>query len=66
MPYIQIGKLIDKWLNEQDFRKQLRTNPEEAVKKSGINLTEEELEAFKKIDWNQSDQELQSLISKAV
>lgn len=64
MSYEQVGKLVDKWINDQEFRKQLKSNLQEAVKKSGVSLTQEEWTALKKIDWNKSDQDLQSLISK--
>lgn len=64
MSYEQVGRLVDKWVNDQEFRKQLKANPQEAIKKSGVSLAPEEWAALKKIDWSKSDQELQALISK--
>lgn len=64
MSHEQVGRLVDKWMNDQEFRKQLKANPQEAIKKSGVSLAPEEWAALKKIDWNKSDQELQALISK--
>ncbi len=66
MAYEEVGKLIDKWINDQEFRTQLRANPETAIKNTGVSLSQEELAAVMKIDWSQNDQELQSLISKSI
>lgn len=64
MSHPQIAQLIERWINDSIFRSALRKNPEEALNRSGVKLTDEEWAAFKKIDWSKSDQELQTLISK--
>lgn len=64
MSYEQMGRLVDKWLNDPNFRTELRKDPEGAVKKAGAGLTGEELTALKKIDWKQSDEQLKSIASK--
>lgn len=53
-----IGQLIDRWLNDPEFRKKVRQDPEGAVKMSGVALAADELAAVKKIDWKLSDEEL--------
>ncbi|MBI2083205.1 MAG: hypothetical protein HYT76_06510 [Deltaproteobacteria bacterium] len=66
MSYESIGKLIDKWMNDQKFRADFRKDPEEAIRLTGIKLNSEELSALKKIDWKRSDEELKSQISKGM
>lgn len=65
MGYENIGRLIDHWLNYEPFREALRKNPVEAIQKSGIKLSPQELEMVNGIDWSLSDDALQSRISKA-
>lgn len=65
MGYEQVGKVIDRWMNDANFRNELRKDTDGAVKRAGAQLTGEELTALKKINWNQSDEQLKSQISKA-
>lgn len=39
MSYSNIGQLVDKWINDGEFRKNLRNDPEGTIKKSGVNLS---------------------------
>jgi hypothetical protein len=64
MGYTEIGQLIDRVLQDQTIRDLLRKDPKKAAEKCGITLTSSELEAVKKVDWNLSDAELKSRISK--
>ncbi len=66
MSYEQVGKLIDRWINDPGFKNELRRDPEGAVKKAGVQLTAGELAALKQIDWKLSDSELQAKISKGM
>ncbi len=66
MSYEQVGKLIDRWMNDPGFRNELRKDPEGAVKKSGAKLTEGEMAALKKVNWTASDEELKAQISKGM
>jgi len=59
-----IGVLIDRWLNEPEFRAAVRRDPEVAVRASGVELDAEEWAALGAIDWNLSDEELNSRLSK--
>ena len=61
-----IGKLMDRWINEPAFRDELRGNPEATVKKTGMELTGEEWAALKSIDWSLSDEELKLRANKAM
>lgn len=65
MSYQDIGRLIDKWVNDIKFREEMRRNPEESARKAGVQLTPDEWKAFKTVDWNKPDAELKSQISKA-
>ncbi len=64
MAYTEIGKLMDKWVNDPNFRKDLKKDPETAVLKMGVHLNKEEMETLKQVDWNCSDEELGTRLSK--
>ncbi len=64
MSYETIGKLVDRWVDDKEFRKQVRHNAEMAVRESGIPLTPDEWAVLHKIDWHSSDEQLQERISK--
>lgn len=61
-----IEKLMDRWINEPAFREELRGDPEGVVRKSGMELDDDELAALKSIDWNLPDEELKLRANKAV
>lgn len=65
MSYQAMGQLVDQWILNAEFRKNLRNDPEGTIKKSGVNLSADEWAAVKKIDWKQSDEELKSRVNKA-
>lgn len=58
-----VETLIDRWMNEPDFRAALRQNAEGAVGASGAELSTEEWDALRRIDWSLPDEELQSRIN---
>ena len=60
-----VETLIDRWMNEPDFRSALRQDAEAAVHTSGVDLSAEEWGALRQIDWNLPDEELQSRINAA-
>lgn len=64
MSYQNMGSLVDKWLNDTNFRNDLRKNPEEAVRKVGVQLSPEEWKTFKSVNWSLPDAELKAQISK--
>ena len=57
--------LLDRWESDTAFRAALRRDPEEAVKASGVSLSQDEWTALRAIDWSQSDEALSSRASKA-
>ena len=59
-----MGKLIDQWMNEPAFRTEVRSNPEAAIQRYGIELDADEMSAVRSIDWSLPDEELQARISK--
>lgn len=59
-----VESLIDRWVNDLSFRVELRADPEDAVRRCGAKLDEEEWEAFRNIDWSLPDAELQARASK--
>ncbi len=62
----EIGKLVDRWLKDEKFRQEVRKNPEKTVRAAGVNFTEEEWKALRSMDWNCSDEELKTRISKGM
>ena len=65
MSYQAMGQLIDKWMTDGEFRKNLRQDPAGTIKKCGLTLSAEDWTALKQIDWSQSDEQLKSRINKA-
>ncbi len=56
--------LLDRWESDREFRAALRRDPEEAVKASGVSLSDDERAALKAIDWSQTDEQLSARASK--
>ena len=59
-----IGELVDRWINEPAFRAELRQDPEGAVRRSGIQLNDDEMATLRNIDWSLPDEELRSRLNK--
>lgn len=66
MGYAEIGRLIDRVLDDDEIRQLLRKDPKEAAKRCGITLTPGEVDAIRKVDWELTDTELKSRISKGM
>lgn len=64
MRYEAMGKLIDRWVEDKEFRKQMRLDAERAVRQAGIQLAPEEWGVLHEVNWKMPDDELQSRISK--
>ncbi len=58
-----VESLIDRWVNDPSFRVALRADPEGAVRRSGVEVDQEELAALLAVDWNVSDEELHGRLS---
>jgi len=59
-------QLADRFMNDADFREQMRQDPEGTAEHSGLQLDEEDRQALKSIDWSGSDEELNQRVSKGV
>jgi hypothetical protein len=61
-----MSQLADRFMNDADFREQMRQDPEGAAERSGLQLDEEDRQALKSIDWSGSDEELKERVSKGM
>ncbi len=59
-----MGQLADRFMEDADFREEMRQDPEGAAERSGFALDEEDRQALKSIDWSGSDEELMERVSK--
>ena len=57
-------QLTDRFMNDADFREQMRQDPEGAARGSGYELDEEDRQALRGVDWSGSDEELNERVSK--
>ncbi len=57
-------QLADRFMNDAEFREQMRQDPEGAAERSGLQLDEEDKQALKSVDWGASDEELKERVSK--
>ena len=57
-------QLADRFMNDAQFREEMRQDPEGAAERSGYELDEEDKQALKSIDWGGSDEELKERVSK--
>ncbi len=58
-------QLTDRFMNEPEFREQMRQDPEGTAERFGFQLDEEDRQALRNIDWSQPDEELKPRVSKA-
>jgi hypothetical protein len=59
-------QLTERFMNDADFREEMRQDPESAAQRGGFALDEEDKQALKSVDWGGSDQELNDRVSKAI
>jgi hypothetical protein len=59
-----VSTLIDRWVEDSEFRAALRSDPEGTIAAAGLDLDAEERAAIAEMDWSQSDAELAGRISK--
>ena len=58
-------QLADRWMNDPQFREEMRRDPEGTARRSGVELNEENRQTLQSLDWSESDQELRPRVSKA-
>ena len=57
-------QLADRFMNDANFREQMKQDPEGAAERSGLQLDDEDKQALRSIDWSGSDEELKERLSK--
>ena len=58
-------QLADRFMNDADFREQMRQDPEGAAEAHGFRLDDEDRQALKSVDWSGTDEQLNERVSKA-
>ena len=58
-------QIADRFVNDAQFREEMRQDPEGAAARSGYQLDDEDKQALKGVDWSGSDEELKERMSKA-
>ncbi len=61
-----MGQLTDRFMNDAEFREEMRNDPEGAAERMGFQLDEEDRQALKSIDRSTTDEDLQERVSKAL
>ncbi len=51
-------QLTDRFMNDPEFREQMRQDPEGTAERSGFEMDEENRQTLQSLDWSESDQEL--------
>jgi hypothetical protein len=59
-------QLTERFMNDADFREEMRQDPESAAEREGFALDEEDKQALKDVDWSGSDEELKERVSKSM
>ena len=59
-------QLADRFMNDAQFREEMKQDPEGAAERSGLQLDEEDKQALRSLDWSVSDEELKERVSKRV
>jgi hypothetical protein len=58
-------QLADRFINDVEFREQMKQDPEGAAERSGLPLDDEDKQALRSMDWSGSDEELKERVSKS-
>ena len=59
-------QLADRFMNDANFREEMRQDPEGAAERPGYQLDEEDRQALRTVDWSGTDQELKERVSKRI
>ncbi len=59
-------QLADRFINDAEFREQMKRDPQGAAERSGLPLDDEDKQALKSVDWSGSDEQLKERVSKGV
>ena len=50
-------QLTDRFINDAQFREEMRRDPEGAAERSGLQLDDEDKQALRSMDWSGTDEE---------
>ena len=59
-------QLADRFMEDPEFREEMRQDPEGAAERSGLPLDDEDKQALGSVDWSGSDEELNERVSKYI
>ena len=59
-------QLADRFINDAEFREQMKQDPQGAAERSGLPVDDEGRQALKSIDWSGSNEQLNERVSKAM
>ena len=59
-------QLADRFMNDTQFREEMKQDPEGAAERSGYELDEEDRQALRSMDWSGSDEQLNDRVSKYI
>ncbi len=57
-------QLADRYMNDAQFREEMKSDPEGAAERSGLQLDDEDKQALRSIDWSGTDEALNERVSK--
>ena len=57
-------QLADRFMNDTQFREEMKQDPEGAANRAGYQLDDEDRQALRSIDWSGSDEALNERVSK--
>ena len=59
-------QLTDRFMQDADFREEMRNDPEGAADRAGYGLDGEDKQALKSMEWGGTDEELKERVSKRI
>ena len=59
-------QLADRFMNDEQFREEMRQDPEGAAERSGYHLDDEDKQALRSVDWSGSNEALNDRVSKII
>lgn len=57
-------ELAGRFMEDAEFREEMRQDPEVAAERAGFALDEEDRQALRSMDWGGSDEQLRERVSK--
>jgi hypothetical protein len=57
-------QIAERFMNNSEFREEMRQDPEGAAERSGYQLDDEDKQALRSMDWSGTDEALNDRVSK--